>query len=119
MIENNAPDTGAMIYTHRKSRFPATTAGAIDLAGFMEAPLIGPANMASSKTTEPIASPANKPCSLDPVATFNITSISIKVRMNSRIRDCAMLPAGNVIPNNADAGNNIFNARLAINAPVN
>ena len=35
------------------------TAGDMDLAGFIEAPVIGPANRASSKTVAPTAKPVN------------------------------------------------------------
>jgi len=46
--------------------FPETTAGARLRAGFIEAPQVGLANIASSKTTEPIAMPAIVPVSFDP-----------------------------------------------------
>ncbi len=68
------------------------------LAGFMLAPQTGPANIASNKTVEPMARPANIPCSLLPVATFMITSIRKKERINSRIKDCISEPAGIVEP---------------------
>ena len=73
-------------------------AGAIERAGFMDAPQMGPANMASNPTTEPIASPANMPCSLLPTATLMITSIKKKVSISSRIKDCISVPAGIVAP---------------------
>ncbi len=37
-------------------------AGPIDRAGFIDAPQMGPANMASSPTVAPIATPANDIC---------------------------------------------------------
>ena len=65
-----------------------TTAGASDLAGFIEAPQIGPANIASKAITEPTTIPAVIPFSLAPVETPRITNIRIVVRRNSRTKDC-------------------------------
>src|SRR5262249_43993799 len=48
-----APRTGAVRYTHRLSSRSETTAGASDRAGFIDAPLIGPANRASRAMTDP------------------------------------------------------------------
>ena len=93
-----APKIGAIIYIQRCSKCPETNAGAIERAGFIEAPEIGPANIASSKTVEPIAIPANKPCSLLPCATFKITSIKKKARKISKINDCISVPDGHVPP---------------------
>ena len=65
----DVPTKVADQYSHR---FPITwdiKAGAKERAGFMDAPQIGPANIASNNTTEPIAIPANIPCSLLPEAT--------------------------------------------------
>ena len=75
-------------------------AGPNDLAGFMDAPQMGPANMASKPTMEPIARPANRPRSLLPVATLMITSIRKKVRMNSKTNYWPALPVGIVAPRN-------------------
>ena len=49
-------------------------AGVSDLTGFILAPQIGPANIASSNTTEPMEMPAKKPSSFEPLATFKITN---------------------------------------------
>ena len=64
-----APKIGADIYTHKCSKCPETIAGESERIGFIDAPLIGPANIASNNTTPPIAIPANIPCSLLPLAT--------------------------------------------------
>ena len=66
--------------------------GAIDRAGFIDAPQTGPAKIASKPTTAPIAIAAIVPVSSED--TCKITNIRIKVRMNSRIKDCSQLPAG-------------------------
>ena len=92
---------------------------ASDRAGFMEAPQIGPANIASSRTTEPMAMPANSPCSFGPVETPMMTSMRKKVRITSRTKDCTAAPAGSVAPSSASAGNRRRSVRLANKAPVN
>ena len=46
------------------------SAGAILLAGFIEAPDIGPIKIAIKATTAPIEIPAINPFSLEPVETF-------------------------------------------------
>ena len=69
--------------------------------GFMDAPLIGPANIASSNTVPPMARPANIPCSFEPVATWMITSIRKKVRITSSTNDCKTDPCGSVEPSNS------------------
>lgn len=93
-------------------------AGEMLLIGFMLAPHIGPANIASNNTVEPMASPANIPCSLLPVATLIMTSIKKKVRMNSKTKDCISEPAGNVSPKVSFVGNKNFNVALAKIAPA-
>lgn len=100
-----APAMGATMYIQRCSVCPETIAGDRLLIGFMLAPQIGPANIASNKTVEPMASPANMPCSLLPVATLIMTSIRKKVRMNSKIKDCNSVPVGSVAPNVSLVGN--------------
>ena len=67
-------------------------------AGFIDAPEIGPANIASSPMTDPTAMPAVIPFSFAPVETLRITHIRMKVRTVSRMNDCITLPAGSVIP---------------------
>ena len=86
--------------------------------GFIDAPLIGPANMASNKTTLPIANPANIPCSFEPVATFKITNIKKKLRMISNKKDCMASPDGNVDPNTMEDGNKNFRIYIAAKAPI-
>lgn len=41
------PAHGPIIYSHMISRFPEKTSGAIERAGFIDAPLTGPPNNAS------------------------------------------------------------------------
>ena len=74
----------------------------------MDAPEIGPANMASNRTVEPIASPANMPCSLEPCATLIITNIKKKVRIISKTKLCKSVPEGRVVPNNIFSGKRNF-----------
>ena len=73
-------------------------AGASDLAGFIEAPQIGPANIASKAMTEPTAMPAVIPFSFAPVETLRIVSIRRKVKIVSRKNDWLSEPAGSVAP---------------------
>src|SRR5690606_1538062 len=75
-----APATGPTRYNHRSCTCPLTTAGATDRAGFIDAPEIVPANIASSATTAPIAAPAMIPVSRLPVETFRMTYIRSIVR---------------------------------------
>jgi hypothetical protein len=53
----------------------------------MDAPEIGPANIAPNPMTEPTAIPAVMPFSAAPVETLRITNIRIAVRSNSRMND--------------------------------
>lgn len=73
-------------------------AGPKERAGFIDAPLIGPANNASSATTAPMATPANRPFSLEPDETLSMTNIKMNVRIPSSISDCNAEPAGMVPP---------------------
>ena len=70
----------------------------------MDAPQIGPANIASNPMIEPTAIPAVMPFSAAPVETLRI-NIKIAVRINSRMNDCAVEPAGCVAPSVAFCGN--------------
>ena len=78
----------------------------MERAGFIDAPVIGPANIASKPTTPPIAIPAMVPISLDPVETLIITNIKMKVKITSRIKDCMAVLKGNVAPWVSCKGNN-------------
>jgi len=53
----------------------------------MDAPQIGPANIASNPITDPTAMPAVIPFSAAPVETLRITNIKIAVRINSSTKD--------------------------------
>src|SRR5687768_1594103 len=61
-----APNSGATTYTYIFRTFPDISAGATDRAGFIDAPQIGPANIASSATVPPIAIPAMTPAPSTP-----------------------------------------------------
>ena len=87
-----------MRYIQRLSRRNETKAGARERAGFIEAPLMGPANKASRAITDPTATPASTPFSFEPVETLRITNMRISVRMNSNTNDCSAPPAGSVAP---------------------
>jgi hypothetical protein len=113
-----APIIVAVKSIHKCSRCPDIIAGASERAGFIDAPQIGPANIASNKTVEPIAKPANIPCSLLPVATFIITNIRKKVSKSSKMKDCDTLPVGMVAPKNSFSGNRYFRIILASIAPM-
>jgi hypothetical protein len=102
---NRAPKIGAKIYIHKCCKLPETTAGAMDRAGFIEAFVMGPANMASNNTTPPIAIPATTPISLLPVETFIITTIKKKVNKNSKIKARQTSTVGIVAPRVSLAGN--------------
>ena len=52
------PSIVATIYIHKLSKLPDINAGPILLAGFMEAPVMGPPNIASKPIVAPIAIPA-------------------------------------------------------------
>ncbi len=56
-IASEAPAIGAKAYIQSDVRFRETMAGPRDRAGFMEAPVMGPANIAANPTTEPTAMP--------------------------------------------------------------
>ena len=77
---------------------PETTAGAMDRAGFMEAPVMGPANIASNSTTLPMAIPATTPISYDPVDTFIMTTIKKKDKIISSIKTLSAESPGRVAP---------------------
>src|ERR1051326_1484183 len=66
--------------------------------GFIDAPLIGPAKIASRAITAPTAIPAVIPFSFAPVDTLRIVSIRKKVSSASRTKDCHSEPAGMVAP---------------------
>src|SRR5207253_6828357 len=65
------PTRGASKYSQSVPTWPETSAGASERAGFIDAPQIGPANIASRATTAPIAVPAMIPFSCAPVETLS------------------------------------------------
>lgn len=86
------------MYGQAKLRLPVKRAGARDLAGFMDAPEIGPANNASRPTVAPIAMPAIMPFSFEPVETLSITYIRNHVSIISMMKDRGIEPSGNEAP---------------------
>src|SRR5438477_1540584 len=92
-------------------------AGPSDRAGFIDAPQIGPANIASSPITAPTTIPAVMPFSAAPVDTLRITNIKVAVRISSRTNDWIADPAGTVVPNISFCGKRRRNISLAANAP--
>ena len=92
---------------------------AIDLAGFIDAPQIGPANIASSPITDPMAIPAVIPFSLAPVDTLRMTSMRMKVSTISRMKLWLALPAGRVAPSVSSAGKSARKSPLEAKAPSN
>jgi len=84
----------------------------------MDAPQIGPANIASSPITAPTAIPAVMPFSAAPVETPRITNMRMAVRINSSTNDCRTDPAGNVAPSVAFFGKRNRRMPLAANAPA-
>jgi hypothetical protein len=86
----------AIIYIHKCSKWNETNAGPIERAGFIEAPVIGQANIASSHIVKPIANPANHLTAFLWIAVKNITINKIKVRINSNRKLCNTDPFGRV-----------------------
>jgi len=100
--------------------FPDTRAGARERIGFIEAFVIGPANMASNKITAPTAMAAIVPTSLLPVETFIITTIKKNVSMSSKTKALygSNSSAGKVLPNVSLVGNKNHNKKQAKKAPM-
>lgn len=58
-VDRTAPAIGARTYIQRVEMFPETNAGPIERAGFIEAPVYGPAKYASRPTVAPTAKATN------------------------------------------------------------
>ena len=97
---------------------PDTIAGDKLLTGFIDAPQMGPANMASKSTTPPIASPAIVPVSFEPCELNKMVSIKMNVSTISKTNDCKFEPDGIVAPKFRFVGNNDFKMADAMNAPI-
>ena len=110
------PAKGAVRYSHVGSQWFPTSAGPNERAGFMEALVRGPANMASSKITLPTAKPDTGPISLLPVLIWRMTIIRKKDNRNSsqKALSCGML--GMVAPIITLFGIIAFTATLAATA---
>ena len=91
----------------------------MDLAGFIDAPVYGPAKYASSPTVAPIAIAAYGLSASIVELKTRITSIKNAVNPNS-IHALSVIPAtGSVAPNVSLSGNTIFKTMEARNAPSN
>ncbi len=84
----------------------------------MEAPQIGPANIASRPTVAPMTNPAVIPFSRAPIDTCRITSMRKKVSKVSNTRLCEAGPDGTVAPSPFAAGKSHRNSALADKAPA-
>src|SRR6185503_11233770 len=93
-----APTNGAVRYTQRPLVGPPAMAGARLRAGFIDAPVIGPPNIASRPTVAPIAIAASCPWARVSVATARITSIRNAVMTSSHRNAWWSLPDGVVAP---------------------
>lgn len=108
-----APTTGATMYIQTLVYMLPDTAEPIVLAGFIEAPEIGPKMTASMVIVDPIANPANSPIARVSVATAEITNINKKVLKNSETKDCIFDPEGIVAPMCTTSPNNKLRANPA------
>ena len=82
----------------RSSEVAGAIAGPSERAGFIEAPVIGPPNIASRPTVPPIAIAAASPTARVSVATAMITNIRKKVSTTSHRNAWPSEPAGRVAP---------------------
>ena len=92
----------------------------MDLMGFIDALVIGPANMASNKIIPPTAIPAIVPISLLPVETLITTIIKKNVKRNSKMAALygGKPSAGVVSPKNWLSGKRNQSKNAANMAPV-
>ena len=77
------------MYTQRACRLPETSAGPAERMGFIEAPEIGPPNIASKPTVPPIAIAAASPTARVSVATARTTNIKNALNTSSQRNACA------------------------------
>ena len=85
-------------------------------AGFIEAPVSGPANSAHKATVPPIAGPAVGPSARLSVATAVITNMSRKVMINSINNAATVETLGVVEPSEATGPTIALNAAAAATA---
>ena len=93
-----APRGGARAYTQKSCHSPETSAGPNDRAGFIDAPVTGPPNRASSPMTPPIAIAAEAPTARVSVATAMITNMRKVVSTTSYRNACPAPTLGTVAP---------------------
>src|SRR5881275_2305717 len=86
------------MYSQSACRSPETSAGPSERIGFIEAPEIGPPNIASSPIVPPIAIAAASPTARVSVATARTTNIRNAVITSSHTKDCPCEPDGSVTP---------------------
>ena len=100
--ERRADDAARRGRSRATCRSPETTAGPSDRIGFIDAPEIGPPNIASRPIVPPIAIAAASPTARVSVATAMITNIRKAVMTSSQRNDCASEPDGSVAPTCGD-----------------
>src|SRR6185437_11736894 len=93
-----APRNGAVRYTQIEVNSAAAIAGPSERAGFIDAPVTGPPNIASSPTVAPIAIAAASPTARVSVATAMITNIRKNDSTASHRKACPSDPLGSVAP---------------------
>jgi hypothetical protein len=112
-------DEGSDDVEPERGRSPETSAGPIDRIGFIEAPEIGPPNIASSPIVPPIAIAAASPTARVSVATAMITNIKKNVITSSHRNDCPCEPDGSVAPTWAMLPSEPRKIAAAVTAPTN
>lgn len=98
--------------------WPEMIAGLKDLAGFMEAPVSGPAIQASRKITDPIKVAFISATRFVRSEQYRITVINKKVRKSSRRKQATGEQEGSVVPRLVFNGNTRCKRRLASRAPM-
>ena len=91
----------------------------MERAGLIEAPEIGPPNIASRPTVPPIAIAAASPTARVSVATAMITNISKKLITSSQTNDCPCEPDASVAPTWAMSPSEPRRTAAAASAPSN
>jgi hypothetical protein len=102
----------------RACRSPETSAGPSERIGFVEAPEIGPPNIASRAIVPPIAIAAASPTARVSVATARITNIRKALITSSQRKDCPCEPEGSVVPRWAMFPSEPRSNAAAVTAPV-
>src|SRR3954454_22240931 len=114
-----APKTGPTTYIQKSVHSPDASAGPNERAGFIDAPVTGPPNSASSPTAPPMAIAAAAPTARVSVATATITNISTAVSTPSYRSAVADATWGTVAPSAAGLfGHAASSTNAAAAAPI-